>query len=186
LSKKTTKVIITSGNNYLIGVKANQPKLYEQIQANTSETEKIQSSYSELELNKGRLERREVFVSNNLTGIAKDWKGIKQIIKVKRWTKRKQKESFETAYFISSKEYPATIYSYGIRGHWGIENGLHWVKDVTFKEDASKIRTCQAPQNISIFRNLAINLFRGNGYHNMAEAIRLNCNHITQLCQMIL
>ena len=158
----------------MIGVKKNQPKLYEQIKATTSDQGQIHSRYSQLELNKGRLERREVFVSNDLTGISKEWEGLKEIIKVKRWTKRKTGVSEEEAFFISSRPSHALTYFDGIRSHWEIENSLHWVKDVTFKEDASKIRTGHAPENMSTIRNIAINIFRHNGYTNRAESKNLS------------
>lgn len=186
MSKKTTKAIIENANDYLIGVKKNQPRLYAQIQATTSEPSNIHGKYSQLELNKGRLERREVYVSNNLTGISDQWMGLKAIIKVKRWTKRKQGISEETAFFISSKQTNALHYFDGIRSHWEIENSLHWVKDVTFREDASLIRTNQAPENMSTFRNISLNIFRHNGFSNMAVAKRLVCNDIPRLCQLII
>jgi predicted transposase YbfD/YdcC len=67
----------------------------------------------------------------------------------------------------------ARVFAEGIRNHWKIENCLHYPKDVTFREDASKVRTGQAPENTSLIRNIAINLFRGKGYENMAQAIRM-------------
>lgn len=185
MSKKTTEVIINSGNNYVIGVKKNQPKLYKQISLITRDESEIYGRYSQIELNKGRLERREVLISKNIEGISEEWIGLKEVIKVKRWCKRKGEISVEEAYFISSIETTALTYFEGIRGHWEIENSLHWVKDVTLREDASKIRTNQAPENMSTFRNFALNIFRQNGYKNIAEATRLICNDIRSILKMI-
>ena len=179
-------MIVENGNDYLIGVKKNQPKLYKQIEATTDDKSKIHSKYSQLEFNKGRLERREVYVSNNVAGISDEWVGLKEIIKVKRWTKRKQGIREETAFFISSKQTNALHYCDGIRSHWEIENSLHWVKDVTLREDASRIRTDQAPENMSTLRNITLNIFRHNGFTNMAEAKRLVSNDIHRLCQLII
>jgi predicted transposase YbfD/YdcC len=67
---------------------------------------------------------------------------------------------------------PANIYNYGIRSHWAIENSLHYVKDVTFGEDASLIRTGNAPTNFSIIRNISINLLRRLNYSTLKQAIR--------------
>jgi predicted transposase YbfD/YdcC len=102
---------------------------------------------------------------------------------VTHWDKRTE----ETAYFISSLPAgtPASVFSQGIRGHWGIENSLHYTKDVTFKEDASKVRTKQAPENISVIRNMAINIFRSAGYTNMAQAIRAVAHDVPKLWEMI-
>lgn len=98
----------------------------------------------------------------------------------------KNKTTEEIAYFISSLpgSTPAAIFADGIRGHWGVE-AMHYTKDVTFKEDASKVRTKQAPENISVIRNIAINIFRGAGYTNMAQAIRLVANDIPTLWEIV-
>jgi hypothetical protein len=66
-----------------------------------------------------------------------------------------------------------------------IENTLHYVKDVTMKEDASKTRTGNAPQNISLIKNLALNLLRQSGYTNIAQAIRLIANDIPKIWGMV-
>lgn len=73
-----------------------------------------------------------------------------------------------------------------MRGHWAIENSLHWLKDVTFKEDESKIMKGSAPEVISTIKNIAINLFRVNGYKSIVGAIRMVANDIAKLCKMIL
>lgn len=161
----------------MIGVKKNQPKLHKAIEQITANKENIDSSYVELEVNKGRTELRHVSVSNCLQTINKDWVGLKQIIKVHRIVRQKGKRREETAFFISSLQSNALLYCDGIRSHWEIENSLHWVKDVTFGEDSSKIRTGDAPQNISTIRNIAINVLRKNSYANLAQAQRLmTCN----------
>ena len=77
-------------------------------------------------------------------------------------------------------------FNYWIRSHWRIENTLHYSKDVTFKEDYSKIITKNAPQNISLVRNIVMNLFRSNGYTNMAQAIRLVANDIPRILKILL
>jgi predicted transposase YbfD/YdcC len=105
---------------------------------------------------------------------------------VHRNVTHQNKTTEETAYFISSLPgtSPAEIFATGIRGHGGVE-AMHYTKDVTFKEDISKIRTKQAPENNSLVRNMAINLFRGAGYTNMAQAIRLVAHDIPVLWGII-
>lgn len=138
-----------------------------------------------MEHTKGRTERREVWVSDANVEISGGWPGLKQVIKVKRIIKDKGKTSEEDAYYISSRIVNAQVFCRAIRSHWSIENGLHWVKDVVFKEDASRIRTANAPQNTSVFKSIAINLFRVNDYKNMAQAQRLVANDIARLNQLI-
>ena len=183
MPKKTTAVIINSNNDYLIGVKKNQPILYDQVETIIADKNKHSSSYIALETNKGRSELRHMIVSNCTDTISKDWKGLRQVVAVYRRIKDKGKISEEMAYFISSRDGNAFLYAEGIRNHWGIENSLHWVKDVILKEDASKIKTGNAPQNISTIKNIGINILRKNDY-KVAQGIRLVANDILTLYNM--
>ena len=97
----------------------------------------------------------------------------------------KKRAYTEISYYISSLAISATKFNKGIRAHCGIENKLHWVKDVTFKEDSSKIKTGYAPENMSIIRNIVINVLRKNGYKNLAQATRLLSNSITQTSRLL-
>ena len=141
---------------------------------------------SEMELNKGRFERREIKAYDVDENVTEKWIGVKQFVQVQRTVKKKGKISKETAYFISSIEASALLYNVGIRSHWGIENCLHWVKDVTFKEDASKISIGEAPSVLSTIRNSALNIFRKNGMTEIAKAIRLVSNDIEKLHKLII
>lgn len=185
MPKKTTEVIINSGNDYLIGVKLNQRNLYEQIQQAMHVQEQISSSYITMEINRGRTELRRITVSDGIQRANKEWIGLKQFVSVQRIVNDKGQRREEVAYFISSKKSNAFLYAQGIRLHWEIENSLHYVKDVTFEEDASKIRTGKAPQTISTIKNIAINIFRKNHYDNMAQAMRLVAHDIALLKSMI-
>jgi predicted transposase YbfD/YdcC len=169
----------------VIGVKLNQKKLYEQIEHIAGDKEQVSSCYTEMEINRGRTELRRVSVSDNIEGISEEWIGLKQLVSVHRIVKDKGKTREEFAYFISSRKSNALFYSQGIRLHWEIENSLHYVKDVTFEEDASKIRTSNAPQNMSTIKNIAINILRKNKYENMAQAMRLVSNDICLIKNMI-
>lgn len=139
------------------------------------------------EMNRGRDERREVEVYDDLYGIDKKWVGIKEIVKITRTTylKNTEKPSIETSYYISSTSQSASVYNKGIRSHWAIENSLHYVKDVVFGEDASLIRTGNAPTNFSIIRNFAINLLRRTQYSSLRQAIRLIGGDIATLSLLI-
>ena len=182
--KKTVEVIIKSCSHYVIGVKKNQLKLYRHIKGLTSQTPV--SSFCDIEFNKGRLERRVVRVFNLSPEITSVWKGAKQAIWIEREVRRNKRTTKETAYYISSFKGLAELYCYGIRSHWSIENSLHWVKDVCFKEDLSKIRTQNAPSNLSTLRNCVLNILRKNGRNDITKNIRLLANNIKDLAQMMI
>ncbi|MCC8118187.1 MAG: ISAs1 family transposase [Bacteroidales bacterium] len=89
------------------------------------------------------------------------WPHLETIVKIERTREIGDKATHETAYFLSDEEYPsARYYSMVARGHWGVENGLHWHLDVTFHEDDSRLRTGFGPRNLSTLRKLALNVLR--------------------------
>jgi hypothetical protein len=104
LPKKTVGAIIDSNNDYLIGLKKNQRVLYDQAVFLMANKNNQSSSYTTLEINKGRIEWRQTMVSDSIETVSKDWKGLKQIIGVHRIVKDKGKRREEMAYFISSKK----------------------------------------------------------------------------------
>lgn len=114
--------------------------------------------------------------------------GVVEIIKVQRTTYKKKQDqvpTLEIACFASSKKLKAKEYNYGIRAHWSIENSLHYVKDVTFKEDGSLIRTGNAPTNLSIIRSLAISRLKRLGFESFAQAIRLVGGKIGEIGELL-
>ena len=108
-----------------------------------------------MEPNRNRFEVREIEVYDDFYNInIEKFYGVQEIVKVSRTTyfKQSDKVSVETSFYISSKKMSAKEYNLGIRAHWGVES-MHYIKDVTFGEDASLIRTGNAPTNFSIIRN---------------------------------
>jgi len=186
LSKKTVAAIIESNNDYLIGVKKNQKKLHNRIQELTQNNTACISRHTTFELNRKRLERRYVMVYENLEGIDEQWVGLSQIVKVYRNGERKKKKYEETAYYITSKPMHAMMASQCIRLHWSIENSLHYVKDVTMKEDSSKIRSQNAPANMALIRNLALNCIRTTEYKNVAQAKRMLAHDIQAITELLI
>ena len=112
--------------------------------------------------------------------------GVNEFVKVTRTTyyKNNDKLSTETSFYISSKKMSAKEYNLGIRAHWSIES-MHYIKDVTFGEDASLIRTGHAPTNFSIIRNIAMNVLRRENYLNFPQAIRMLGGDIERLCNLL-
>ena len=103
-----------------------------------------------------------------------DWPGVRQVCQVRRRVEQKGSVSMETRYAITSlgrETGPGKLLEY-VRGHWGIENRLHYVRDVTLGEDASQVRTGAAPQVMAALRNVVLGLLRSGGETNIAAAIR--------------
>ena len=112
---------------------------------------------------------------------------MKTIIRVEseRQTSRKIEKSVR--YYISSLIDSAVEFAQRIRGYWGVENKVHYVRDVTQGEDKSRIRTLPLPQFMAIARNLALNLYRNAGFKNMAQAERkckYGLDHILNIFRM--
>lgn len=169
--KKTAQIIIDSGNDYLGALKGNQSGLLSAVKANFQAEETVK------QVNKGhgRIEKRTVSISQNLDGIPV-FPGLKTLIQVvsERQVYRATviELSTETRYYVASFSDPASAFADRIRGYWGVENKVHYVRDVTQGEDASRIRTPPLVQIFALARNFALNLYRNNGSQNMAQAQR--------------
>lgn len=160
-AKKTTEVIIASGNHYIIQVKGNQKLLHNQLKINAENDSKSVDIEQTTIKHKGRIEHRKVCVYKNLSGISSEWIGLKRIIRVERMTIKNQRITRETAYYISSiQSNRAQKFAKHIQQHWGIENRLHWVKDVSIKKMFLKQQKVMLHKIFSIMRNITINLFR--------------------------
>jgi predicted transposase YbfD/YdcC len=124
----------------------------------------------------GRLERRE-FSSTTFLNSHLNWPGVKQVCKIIRITNRKGQTTREVQYAITSVDRDradaATLMKWW-RGHWGIENKVHWMRDETFGEDRCRVRTGSAPQVLAGIRNLVMNWLRSRKVDNIAQALREN------------
>ena len=179
-------MIVSTHNHYIIQVKGNQPSLYRQIKETTGKTKLCIDSFKEINRLRGRIESHETFLYKDLQGISADWQGLKPLIRVERTVLTKVKQTHETAYYISDiRSNKASFFGKHIRAHWGIENRLHWVKDVIMNEDKLKTGKGMAAGNISIMRNIAINLFRSNGYDSIKYAIELCANNFKETIRLI-
>ncbi len=121
-----------------------------------------------------RWERRRLWASTALNDYL-DWPGLAQVCCVERTRWHRGKETVELAYAITSlppERADAARLLEIWRGHWGIENRLHWVRDVVFGEDSSQVRTGSAPQLLAALRNLVIGMLRLGGVKKIAAALR--------------
>jgi len=132
--------------------------------------------HTERDKGHGRIETRTIRTSTLLNEYL-DFPHIAQVFRIERTTTglKGNNKSHDVAYGITSLTAadadPQRLLRLA-RGHWHIENSLFWVRDVTFDEDRSQIRTGSAPQAFAALRNLAISLFRLNGFTNMAATLR--------------
>jgi hypothetical protein len=130
-----------------------------------------------VELGHGRIERRRLSALCVAAGPDIDWPGRAQVLRVEREVtfKKSGKRRAETVYGITSAddtEADAVCLLRWVRGHWFIENGSHWVRDVTFDEDRSQVRSGRVPQVLAALRNTAIGLLRSSGATNIAASGR--------------
>lgn len=131
----------------------------------------------------GRIERR-CLVSTTAVNEYLNWPGTAQVCQITRTVSRGGETTSEVHYAITSvprSQADAARLSDWWRGHWSIENRLHWVRDVTFGEDSSRIRTKSTPQIFSAFRNAAISCLRSLGATNIAAALRENALTVNKL-----
>lgn len=154
--------------DYILALKGNQGTLHNAVKAFFQEAEGTQwanldYSYSTAtEAGHHRIEHRQVWavplsqVSDLPTH--QKWSGLATLVMVKRERHLWNKTTHEVSFYITSLAADATFLAQAIRSHWGIENSLHWVLDVTFREDPSRIRTGHGPENMGLLRRLALNL----------------------------
>ena len=167
--KEIAKKIIDKGGDFLFGVKDNQPNLREAIEASFAKVDEqdreITGSrhYATQEKSHGRHEERDYVIApvpKEMFAYKSDWKGLRTIGRVTAKVERDGKQTEETRYFISSLPPKVKQFAGAVRGHWGIENGLHWVLDVVFGEDASAIHVGHAPENFGFLRRFVVSLLK--------------------------
>ncbi|MEL7354647.1 MAG: ISAs1 family transposase, partial [Cyanobacteria bacterium J06560_5] len=132
-----------------------------------------------VETGHGRVERRTVSLCRDIESLpnADQWAGLKTIIKVTNYRHILKGQHIlikkpAIRYYISSLEEPVETLARRIRDYWHVENKVHYVRDVTQGEDASRIRVQPLPNIFALARNLALNLYRDHGFDNMAQAQR--------------
>ena len=152
-------------------VKRNQPGLHAQLAALPRRD--VPVAYTKRERGHGRTERRTLKVTAVARGLA--FPHAAQAIQITRRRKVNGKWSRESCYAVTSltvtQASPARLAAI-IRGHWGIEDRLHWVRDLDFDEDRSQIRTASGPRIMASLRNLAVTILRLAGARNIAAALR--------------
>jgi predicted transposase YbfD/YdcC len=179
------KIVDDKGADYLLAVKGNQEKLHKGIQSAFREHLKSKpEQLSSVEKAHGRLEYREyhVLASSVLPASITDaWVGLKTIGLAISYRMTKHKKSrVESRYFISSATLSSSRFAKAVRSHWGIENKLHWVLDVSMEEDDSQIFRGHAAANMATMRHLGLNMLRAETSKAMSVPRKQRRAHINE------
>lgn len=177
--KEIAEQVVEQGGDYVLTVKENQPKLYEEI--GRLERAALERDYAGArshcvqEQGHGRHELRACWVLTDLEELAEraKWPGLQSVIVVVRDRTVGEQNSCEKHYYISSRKLSAKRFLEVIRGHWGIENSLHWVLDVAFDEDQSRVRKGHGPENFALVRRLALSMLKAEGSKGSIRGKRL-------------
>jgi predicted transposase YbfD/YdcC len=177
--RDVAQLILDGESDYVFIVKKNQPTLYEDIAylfQGPLDTGFVTDVSDTMNEGHGRVERRRLTTSTALNDYV-DWPGVQQVFCLERvFTSKKTSEvALQAVYGITSltpDEATAAQLLAFTRQHWHIENKSHWVRDVTFDEDRSQVRTGSLPQVMATLRNTVISLLRATGETNIAKALR--------------
>jgi predicted transposase YbfD/YdcC len=169
--RENAEMIVDRGGDYVLAVKGNQGNLYEDAQALFEEIEHPDIAFIEHDYHKtvekdhGRIETRRCWTLSDqdcLTYLRgwENWKGLKTVVMVESTRVLPDTTTKEVRYFISSLPGDAERILAAVRGHWSIENSLHWVLDIAFREDESRLRTGYGAENMAVLRHMALNLLK--------------------------
>ena len=168
---KIAQTIIDQGGDYVLALKGNQGTLHRDVQdlvAYARETNFVDVAhdlYEMVEKGHGRIETRRHWLISEPEFIAYlnpdgAWAGFKSIGMVEAQRQIGDETTCETRYYISSLPGDAQEFGRAVRAHWGIENSVHWVLDIAFREDESRVRKGNGAENLAILRHIALNLLR--------------------------
>ena len=160
--------IIDNEADYVLALKGNQGDLHTEVKEAFERFGAQQKALKDLDtdIGHGRIEERQCYVAAAADFLSpqmlKRWKGLQSIVKIEAYVTYKNgklqgRQDFEERYYISSLDKQAQRINQVVRSHWGIETKLHWVLDIAFREDDSRVRKGHAPENLAILRHIALN-----------------------------
>ena len=164
--------IVSRGGDYLITLKGNQKKAHAEVKGWFASNAfalgaPLRPCFDAFDASHGRLVRRRVFACPEVSVFAalQDWPNLAAVLAVEtiRGVNGTGKVTAEIRHFVSSAQVPPEALALAIRRHWCVENGLHWVLDVDFREDASRVRDRNAARNLALLRKIALNFARADG-----------------------
>jgi predicted transposase YbfD/YdcC len=178
--KETAQAIRETGADYLLALKDNQKDLRDDVSVFLKEQEKTGGSArcEETDAGHGRVEIRECLASEDIEWLREsrpDWRDLRSVAMVRatRIDKKTGEESVAERLFISSLPADAKQILHASRAHWSVENNLHWVLDVTFREDASQVKKDAAPQNLAALNRITLNLLKKENDPNRKKKLSI-------------
>lgn len=189
--KEIAQKIIDKKADYVLALKENQANLYADVvdlfsHAQQTHFSTVDSDYVRtVEKDHGRIEIRECWTITDPDGFpylhnAAAWAKLQTVVMVRRERRLAEKTTLETAYYLSSLPQSASRLLDATRSHWGVENSLHWVLDLAFREDESRIRKGNSPQNFAVLRHVALNLLKQEVTTKLglkAKRLKAACSH---------
>jgi predicted transposase YbfD/YdcC len=174
------------GADYVLALKGNQPTLERTVQTAFADRDPTaadrwvpaaEDTAQTLDKGHGRVERRRYLALSDPDLLAcldpgGAWPGLRSVVQVQAERRRGEQRTVEARYYLSSLPPDAAILGQAIRQHWEVENRLHWVLDVLFREDACSVRMGDGAQNLAILRQLALNLLRQERTHRGSLATK--------------
>lgn len=176
--KATLRQVREQGGDYLVTVKGNQPALQRAVHAAFDRA--CEAGFDgcdmseEVEDGHGRHEERYVTVIRDPEGLPDGWADVAAVVVVGREREVKGKNASTARFYLTSLRLPAAELGRLIRGHWGVENGLHWCLDVSFREDANRTRDPNAGANLGVIRRVAASLLKQDPGRGSIKAKRLS------------
>lgn len=193
--KKIAKTIIDSNCDYILALKENHKTLYENTVRFFDQMDSMKKEgycfdeYEAVDGGHGRIETRRNVITCDIAWLddKENWPGLKSLGMVESFRDVDGKVSFDRRYYISSLDGSAQVFGDSVRSHWGIENSLHWILDIAFREDESRIRKGFGPENFAAIRHIALNLLKENkSFKGSIKSKRLNATMDTQYLEDVM
>jgi predicted transposase YbfD/YdcC len=180
-TKATVQAVNKTQQDYLIALKKNREAAYLTVESLTQTQVAKSSAVEQPDESHGRQVQRQVHLFDPPPKLVKSYPNLKTVALVQRSGIRNKKPFSESVYYLSSRDWDASSLLAATREHWQIENGLHWIKDVLFKEDDPDRRGAHSPVNWAILNSFAITLARRQSFRTIPQALRAWANSLPEV-----